>query len=172
MMADMANTPTLPAGAPDGEGADDRRQAIDALERSFSELIAVFRQFIVAAADRAHPGMLPGTYKVLSTIHRLGPITLSALAERSSADKGMLSRTVSELEGLGFVERTADPSDKRSRLIAVTPLGAERMEAARAPHQGRLAEVLEDWSVRDIEHVTTLLHALANGQTPEQSQSA
>ncbi len=154
------DSPTTPA--PD----DERREAIDALEGSFSELVTVFRRLIAEAAETASPGMLPGTFKVLSAINRLGPITLSALAERLTADKGLTSRSVSELEGLGLVERTPDPLDRRSRLIAVTPLGTERLTAARAPHSGRLATALADWSVEDIRHAAVLLSALATGRAP------
>ncbi|QEW03999.1 MarR family winged helix-turn-helix transcriptional regulator [Microbacterium lushaniae] len=152
-----------PARAADG---DERTDAINALEGSFSELVTVFRRLLAEAADTASPGMLPGTFKVLSAVNRLGPVTLSALAERLTADKGLTSRSVSELEGLGFVVRTPDPLDRRSRLIAVTPLGTERLAAARTPHSGRLTAALADWSVEDIRHAAVLLSALATGRAP------
>lgn len=164
-MADMSTRPAAPT-TPPAEAPDERGDAIRALEGSFAELITVFRRLISEAAEVASPGMLPGTFKVLSAVQRHGPVTLSALAERLSADKGLASRSVSELEGLGLVERTDDPTDRRSRLIAVTPLGAERLEAARTPHSGRLAASLEDWSVDDIRHATALLSALASGRAP------
>lgn len=155
-----------PAVAP---AIDERTEAIRDLENSFSELITVFRRLISEAAELASPGMLPGTFKVLSAVHRHGPVTLSALAERLTSDKGLASRSVSELEALGFVERTDDPNDRRSRLIAVTPLGARRLEAARSPHGGRLSAALEEWSVDDIRHATSLLSALASGRAPADS---
>ncbi|MCK6067353.1 MarR family transcriptional regulator [Microbacterium sp. dk485] len=160
-MTDVTGDPA-PIPTPD----DGRREAIDALEGSFSELVTVFRRLIAEAAETASPGMLPGTFKVLSAINRMGPVTLSALAERLTADKGLTSRSVSELEELGLVERTPDPLDRRSRLIAVTPLGTERLTAARAPHSGRLATALADWSVEDIRHAAVLLSALATGRAP------
>jgi DNA-binding MarR family transcriptional regulator len=169
-MSEMTSSATSPAStAPAGDGrasADPRSEAIRTLESSFSELIGVFRRIMAQAAETASPGMLPGTYKVLSHLHRTGPATLSALAERLEADKGLTSRSVSELEALGFVERTADPADRRSRVIAVTALGEERLEAARQPHAGRLEAALVDWEVDDIRHAATLLHALASGTAP------
>lgn len=158
-VADFVTEPTTAGGA-------ERHEAVQALESSFSELMTSFRRHMAAAADRVHPGMLPGTYKVLTTISRSGGTTLSALAEHLAADKGLTSRTVTELEELGFIARTPDPDDRRSRLITVTPLGDERLAIARAPHQGRLFTVLEDWAVDDIHHLTTLLRALASGETP------
>lgn len=149
----------------------ERAEAVQSLESSFSELMTAFRRYVADAAERVSPGMLPGTFKVLSTVFRFGPITLSALAERLSADKGLASRSVSELEELGLITRTADPSDRRSRLIAVTPLGAERLAEARAPHEGRLFTILESWSIADIRQFTTLVHALATGETPRSGEA-
>ncbi|KEP74801.1 transcriptional regulator [Microbacterium sp. SUBG005] len=145
---------------------DDRREAVQALESSFSELMTVFRRFVSEAAERVSPGMLPATFKALSVVSRFGPLTLSALAERLGADKGFLSRSITELEELGLVTRTPDPNDRRSRLIAVTELGHSRLADARAPHESRLFEAIADWSLDDIRHLSTLLHALAVGEVP------
>jgi DNA-binding MarR family transcriptional regulator len=145
---------------------EDRREAVQALESSFSELMTVFRRFVSEAAERVSPGMLPATFKALSVVSRFGPLTLSALAERLAADKGFLSRSISELEDLGLVTRTPDPNDGRSRLISVTEVGHERLAEARAPHESRLYDAMADWSVTDIRHLSTLLHALAVGEVP------
>jgi DNA-binding MarR family transcriptional regulator len=144
----------------------DRVDAVHALEGSFAELMAGFRRYVAQAAEAVSPGMQPGTFKVLTTVSRLGDVTLSALAERLSADKGLVSRSVSELEELGLVARTPDPADRRSRLISVTDAARARLADARAPHEGRLFTVLRDWSLDDIHHLTVFLHALAAGETP------
>lgn len=159
-------TATVPGQGSDATADEVRSNALQALEASFAELMMVFRRYMTEAADRVHPGMLPGTFKVLSAASRCGPTTLSALTERLTADKGLTSRALSELEELGLVTRTPDPEDRRSRLIAVTPLGEERLALARQPHESRLSTVLEKWSIGDIRHLTTLLHALATGDTP------
>ncbi|MBN9181105.1 MAG: MarR family transcriptional regulator [Microbacterium sp.] len=162
-------TTTSPSGTtPDGVVPEDpeRIEAMHALEGAFSELMAEWRRIYVTAAETASPGMLPGSYKVLTVIERTGPITLSALAERVSADKGLTSRSVSELEDRGFVSRTADPADGRVRLIAITAEGTERLNAARAPHERRLAETLGQWPLETIGQLTELLGALARGETP------
>lgn len=156
-----AEEPATGAGA-----GTDRADAVQALEASFSELMSAFRHHLAAVAERVSPGMLPGTFKVLSSLDRSGPATLSALAERLTADKGLISRSVTELEELGLIVRTPDPADRRSRTIAVTPLGEERLAAARAPQEGRFFAVLEDWPVGDIRHLTALLSALAAGSSP------
>ena len=143
-----------------------RNAAVRELEGTIADLAAAFRRMLAAAAESVSPGMLPGTFKVLSAVSRAETITLSALAERLAADKGQVSRSVTELETLGLVERTADADDRRIKLIAVTPEGRTRLDAARQPLDGRLDEVMQDWPLESIEQLTLLLRAFAAGQAP------
>ncbi|MBD7956174.1 MarR family transcriptional regulator [Microbacterium sp. Sa4CUA7] len=143
-----------------------RTEAVRALEAEFGELIGQFRRVVTEHANRISPGMLPGAYKVFTTIVRRGSVTQSALAEHLLVDKGQLSRTVRELEQLGLVQRTPDPSDGRASLLSATPEGLERLDAARAPQENALAASLEEWSVDEIRSLARLLHALSAGTPP------
>ncbi|MFB8187835.1 MarR family winged helix-turn-helix transcriptional regulator [Microbacterium sp. NPDC055988] len=144
-----------------------RAAAVRALEAEFGELITHFRRVISENANRVSPGLLPGAYKTFTTIARCETVTVSALSERMLLDKGQVSRMVRELEELGLVERSTDPSDGRSFLLQLTSLGEERLAAARLPQEGRLLRTLEDWSLADIGSLTRLLHALASGASPD-----
>ena len=148
------------------ETREARTEAVRALEAEFGELINRFRRIILENANRVSPGMLPGAYKVFTTIVRRESITLSALAETLMADKGQISRTVRELEQLGLVQRTPDPDDGRSSLLSPTPDGLERLAAARAPQENALVDALEEWPLGDILNLTRLLHALTAGESP------
>ncbi|WAU82269.1 MarR family transcriptional regulator [Streptomyces sp. Qhu-G9] len=50
---------------------------------------------------------------------------LTALAERSGFSKQAIGEVVDELERLGYVERTADPGDRRAKIIRLTERGAQ-----------------------------------------------
>ncbi len=143
-----------------------RHAAVRDLEAAFAELMATLRHAYAQAAEVASPGMLPGTFKLLAVIDRTGPVTVSTLAERLGSDKGLISRTVTDLEDLGLVARRADATDGRIRLIAVTTLGRERLEAARVPYLTRMGEIIADWPLSSVERLTHLLRALAAGETP------
>ncbi|WP_159499349.1 MarR family winged helix-turn-helix transcriptional regulator [Microbacterium sp. 18062] len=143
-----------------------RTAAVRALESEFGELINHFRRIITDNANRVSPGMLPGAYKVFTTIVRHESVTQSALADALLLDKGQLSRTVRELEQLGLVERSPDPSDGRSSLLSPTAFGVERLAIAREPQEDALLGALADWPVDDIENLSRLLHALTAGVTP------
>ena len=143
-----------------------RADAVRDLESEFSTLINQFRQIIHEVANRVSPGMLPGAYKVFTTIAQRAPITQSELSEHLLVDKGQLSRTVRELEGLGLVQRDPDPNDRRSNLLSPTDLGSERLRMARKPHGDLLERTLENWEIDDIHSLTRLLHALTAGTRP------
>ncbi|MDN3496671.1 MarR family transcriptional regulator [Planococcus sp. APC 4015] len=152
--------------AGDTDTREARTDAVRALEAEFGELINSVRRLLAENAERMSPGMLPGAYKVFTTIVRREQITLSVLAESLMADKGQVSRTVRELEELGFIQRTPDPDDGRSSLLSPTPLGLERLAIARAPQEDGLLSALDTWSIDDIHDLTRLLHALTQGSTP------
>ena len=143
-----------------------RNDAVRALEVEFGEVLSRVRRLLADNAERMSPGMLPGAYKVFTTIVRRESVTLSVLAEALMADKGQVSRTVRELEDAGFVQRTVDPDDRRSSLLSPTPLGLERLAVARAPQEDGLLSTLQAWSVDDISQLTRLLRALTSGTLP------
>lgn len=149
------------------EDAEARAEAVRSLESEFSALITGFRRLLMENATRVSPGMLPGAYKVFTTIVRRESVTQSALAEVLMADKGQISRTVRELEQLGLIARTPDPSDGRVSVLSPTAEGLERLAAARAPQETVLLGALEQWPVEEIHSLTRLLHALTTGGTPE-----
>ena len=146
------------------ERTDERAGAVRALEGEFSALITQLRRIVTEIATRVSPGMLPGAYRVFTTIARGEHVTISALADDLGADKGQISRTVRELEDLGLIARTPDPDDGRSVLLAPTPEGTARLAAARSPQQNLLQDALSDWPVDDIHTLTRLLHALTTAE--------
>jgi DNA-binding MarR family transcriptional regulator len=55
---------------------------------------------------------------------------LTALAERSGLTKQAIGEVVDELERLGYVERAADPNDRRAKIIRLTERGVAGQVAA------------------------------------------
>ncbi|WP_116111889.1 MarR family winged helix-turn-helix transcriptional regulator [Amycolatopsis ruanii] len=59
-----------------------------------------------------------------------GPLTLADLAERLNTDRPYVTLVVDDLEQRGLVSRTVHPQDRRRKLVAVTPAGAEAAATA------------------------------------------
>src|SRR5215210_1884379 len=50
---------------------------------------------------------------------------LTEMAERAGLTKQAVGEAVAELERLGYVERVADPTDRRAKIVKLTPSGLE-----------------------------------------------
>jgi DNA-binding MarR family transcriptional regulator len=61
---------------------------------------------------------------------------LSALARRANMTPQAMGQLVDELEELGYLERRPDLSDRRAKLIVLTPRGQECIAAGIATIQG------------------------------------
>ncbi|WP_460802587.1 MarR family winged helix-turn-helix transcriptional regulator [Microbacterium sp. GXF6406] len=137
--------------------------ALTDLESEFGELITHFRHTVTENAERLSPGLLPTAYKTFTTIVRYESTTASVLVDALQMDKGQLSRTLRELEGLGLIARTPDPSDRRATLLSPTPDGITRLAEARRPQEGRMLRALSNWDLSELQTLTALLHRLTTG---------
>ncbi|MFE0464404.1 MarR family winged helix-turn-helix transcriptional regulator [Kitasatospora sp. NPDC058965] len=61
-----------------------------------------------------------------------GPLTMRDLTDRLNTDKPYTTLIVDELERRGLVERTVHPTDRRSKLVTLTPAGTAAAEQAEA----------------------------------------
>jgi MarR family transcriptional regulator for hemolysin len=84
-------------------------------------------------------GVSPRAHCVLTTA-LTGDLTQGRLAELCQLDKTTMVVTIDELERAGLAERRPSKTDRRARIIAVTPKGERIVEAARRI----VAEVYED----------------------------
>lgn len=82
-----------------------------------------FRQAIQRVLKQNNTGM---TFEMLQIMHRLWTIqgvSQQYLAEKTAKDKACLTNLINNLEKKGWVVRQEDPSDRRNRLIYLTPEG-------------------------------------------------
>lgn len=106
-------------------------------------------QFALDVAKVA-PMLTPGAARILVFAGRSGPISQVALARRASLEPMTISSFVSALEKEGYVSRSADPLDRRSKLITLTEKGSDCLQrivaCMRASEANSRATVSEqDW---------------------------
>lgn len=76
----------------------------------------------------AEIGLTPREYSVLA--HAMGgEYTQIELAKLADLDKTTMLNTLDFLEGKGYAERRPSPTDRRARVISVTPAGADLVAA-------------------------------------------
>jgi DNA-binding MarR family transcriptional regulator len=66
---------------------------------------------------------------------------LTELAERAGLTKQAVGEAATELERLGYAERVPDPTDKRAKIIKLTPSGVEACLTGRRI----FAEIEREW---------------------------
>jgi DNA-binding MarR family transcriptional regulator len=91
----------------------------------------------------------PTLTAALATISRHGPLTPSELAARERVQRPTATRLLARLEAPGLVVRTADPEDRRSALVSVTPAGDALLAELRTRKDAYLARRLRALSAED-----------------------
>ncbi|MGK5548376.1 MarR family winged helix-turn-helix transcriptional regulator [Streptomyces sp. URMC 127] len=130
-------------------------------ERAWGQL----REIVLGGNERRKEvvdalGMSFFRIKALRRIAR-GPLTLRELAEMLLTDRPYTTLVVDDLEARGLVERTANPADRRSKIVSATAAGREA--AARAerilgtPPPALLSLPPED--LAELERITAKLAA-------------
>jgi DNA-binding MarR family transcriptional regulator len=76
-------------------------------------------------------GLSPGDARALTHAARCGPIRQNLLAERMGVEAMTVSAALDRLEGQGLVERRADPTDRRAKLVHLTAAGEAMLDEIR-----------------------------------------
>ena len=146
-----------------GQPLDPRRgNTIALLGQAYSLLGFRIVDGVVGAG---HP-VKPSHSAVFAQIEQ-GGTRLTTLAARAGMTPQSMGATVDELEGLEYVVRRADPSDRRAKLIVLTPKGEQVVAAGEASIVGieeDLVAVLGSAGVQRLRDL--LLRILASGEQP------
>ncbi|MGX1560361.1 MarR family winged helix-turn-helix transcriptional regulator [Streptomyces sp. NPDC055506] len=132
------------------------RAQYEELVRQFSAFGAVKREL-----GRIMPAECPGgSAAVLTLLGRHGDMRMSKLAELLAVDMSVTSRHVAHVVDRGWIERSPDPADKRSRILRLTPAGDAQLHELSRRTTEVLEERLSDWSDEDVRRLTQLMARL------------
>ncbi|MBL3665182.1 MarR family transcriptional regulator [Streptomyces sp. M2CJ-2] len=132
------------------------QEQYEELVRQLSAFSAVKRELRRNMPADCHSG----SAAVLTALGRHGDMHMSRLAELLVLDLSVTSRHVAHLAERGWIERSPDPADKRSRILRVTPAGHARLDELFRRTTHLLAERLDDWSDEEIGQLTRLMARL------------
>jgi DNA-binding MarR family transcriptional regulator len=71
-------------------------------------------------------------FSALSTVARMGPITIGDLSAAERVQPPSMTRIVAALEDFGLIERQVDAKDRRVARVHVTPRGEQLLERTRS----------------------------------------
>jgi DNA-binding MarR family transcriptional regulator len=92
----------------------------------------------------AEAGLEMWDYVILSALLGGDAATQQALATTTGRDKTRLIRNLDGLEDRGLVTRTADPADRRNRIVSLTPAGRRLVGSCRERIRAMEEELLAD----------------------------
>ncbi len=76
------------------------------------------------ARERGHAGLSPRIGPILSVVWKEGR-ALAAIADELSTSPQAASQLANRVEAAGYLERRPNPSDRRSKLVRLTPRGRQ-----------------------------------------------
>ncbi|GAA3988848.1 MULTISPECIES: MarR family winged helix-turn-helix transcriptional regulator [Streptomyces] len=132
-------------------------------QAQYEELIRQFSAFgaVKRELGRIMPSDCPsGSAAVLTLLGRHGDMRMSKLAELLAVDMSVTSRHVAHVAQRGWIDRSPDPADKRSRILRLTPEGRAQLAEMSRRTCRMLAERLNDWSDDEVAQLTVLMARL------------
>ncbi|MFF0745695.1 MarR family winged helix-turn-helix transcriptional regulator [Streptomyces sp. NPDC004111] len=102
----------------------------------------------------------PASAAVLTLLDRNGEMRLSRLAELMAIDMSVTSRHVTHVAERGWIDRSPDPGDKRSRILRLTPDGKAVLDELSRHSTEFLADTLGDWSDDEVGQLNAMLARL------------
>ncbi|WP_324768632.1 MarR family transcriptional regulator [Pokkaliibacter plantistimulans] len=102
----------------------------------------------------------PGEFDVLATLRRSGApyqLTPTALFKSALLTSGAMTNRLDKLERAGLVERTMDPSDRRSLLVRLTSSGIELIDEVLLSHVSTQRTLLSGLSDEEQSQLAALL---------------
>lgn len=92
-----------------------------------------------------------GQAKILKILLEQGTMTQRELADRCMLDVTTMSRTIDKLQEAGYLERTINPSCRRSFLICITDGGKEKAVAVQKIFQKLDEQICGGFSEHELE---------------------
>lgn len=86
------------------------------------------------------------------------------LAQLMGVTQQAVSKTVRELEGLGYVERRSADRDARVRVVTLTQRGRRALETARTQRRDLIEELRAEFGGDRVDAATTLLRDVLRAQ--------
>lgn len=125
----------------------------------------------VIARDHQEPlfaryGLQSGDFDVLATLRRSGaPYALSptVLYQATMVTSGTMTGRLDRLEGLGFIARERNPTDRRGTMVVLTQEGCHVIDEAIGAHVENEKDVLSCLTRPEQEALSGLLAKLIAG---------
>ena len=127
------------------------------IRRSHQISVAVFNTHL-AAAD-----VTPVQFAILNALSDTPGVDQITLAKRVAFDPATSGSVIGRLESKGWVDRCADPVDRRRKLLVLTPEGLQALSGMQSSVAQVQAEILSPLTPQEQGQFMRLLSRLVTG---------
>jgi MarR family 2-MHQ and catechol resistance regulon transcriptional repressor len=118
-------------------------------------------------------GLGPSDFAILELLLHRGQQPVNAIGRRVDLTSGAITSAVDRLEAQGLVVRTADPDDRRTRFVSLTPKGAARIREVFGVHKRAMESATRGLTASERETLINLVKKLgraAEERLPEKGE--
>src|ERR1700726_3665025 len=108
---------------------------------------------LLAAASIAKAGLGLTDFAALEALLNKGPLTISEIQDKVLLASGSMTAAVDRLEKLGLVVRKASPTDRRARVVELTPQGKRLAASCFEQHAKDLEALMSGLSEKEMEQL-------------------
>ena len=108
---------------------------------------------LLAEQSIVNAGLCLTDFSALEALLHKGPLTISQIQEKVLLASGSMTAAVDRLEKLALVVRKASPSDRRARVVELTPEGKRLAASCFEQHAKDLEALTSALSEKEIEQL-------------------
>jgi MarR family 2-MHQ and catechol resistance regulon transcriptional repressor len=114
----------------------------------------------IAERSIEEAGLCLSDFAALEALLHKGPLTITAIQGKVLLASGSMTAAVDRLEKKGLIKRGPAPSDRRAKVLQLTPQGKRVVETAFRRHVAELASAMVVLNPSEMQQLHALLKKL------------
>jgi len=139
------------------QGTEEERRALDVFIKLMRAAESVAER---TSGPMTAAGLTVSQFGVLETLYHLGPLMVSALAEKHLKSRNNFTVVVDNLEKQGLARRERNGADRRAVWVHLTEAGRARIEQALPQHVKAVVRDMDILTPDEQEQLGALLRRL------------
>ena len=128
------------------------------------DITRILRLKFERKVQKAALGISPSEARTLANIARFGPLNQNKLSDLTGFGAMSAARVLKNLEAAGLVSRSADPNDRRAKIVQVTQKAAPLLTALKDVGEEVDAVTRGDMSLEDWTSLQSMLQKVRQTQ--------